>query len=154
VAYWKNGIVNPGRCVDKLVSLADFAPTFLQLADTEFKQPIVGTSLTQYLFDAKTTDDKAYLFTQTNGNEVYGIQRSVFNNEWKLVYNPLDTDELYNLKQDPDELTNLIEQASLIDIRKTLFKKMWEFAASTDDQSINPYILVGMAEFGPAIAFE
>lgn len=153
VAYWKNGITNPGRTIDELISLADFAPTILEVANTEFNQPIVGTSLTPYLYDIATTN-KEFLFTQTNGNEVYGIQRTVFNREWKLVYNTLDTDELYNLQQDPDELTNLIHQDALIDIRKKLYKKMWEFAASTHDQSVNPYILVGMAEFGPAIAFE
>lgn len=154
VAYWKNGIVNPGRTVDKLVSLADFAPTILEVAKTEFDQVIVGHSLTQYFYDLETTIDNEYLYTQTNGNEVYGIQRSVFNNDWKLVYNALDTSELYNLKQDPEELTNLIDNDELNDIRKNLYKKMWEFAASTNDQSVNPYILVGMAEFGPAIAFE
>ncbi|MFA0084454.1 sulfatase-like hydrolase/transferase [Vibrio sp. 10N.261.51.F12] len=154
VAYWKNGIVNPGRTVDHLVSLADFAPTILELANTEFSQTIVGSSLTQYLYDLDTTNKKDYLYTQTNGNEVYGIQRAVFNDDWKLVYNALDTDELYNLKQDPNELNNLIEQHDLIGTRKKLYKKMWEFAASTNDQCVNPYILVGLAEFGPAIAFE
>lgn len=154
VAYWKNGIINPGRQVDKLVSLADFAPTVLEIAGTEFQQPIVGSSLTQYFYDLDVTVDKEFLFTQTNGNEVYGIQRSVFNKQWKLVHNTLDTDELYNLKEDPDELMNVIDKDELTEVRKTLFNKLWEFAASTKDQSINPYILVGMAEFGPAIAFE
>lgn len=154
VAYWKNGIVNPGRRIDKLVSLADFAPTILEIANTEFDQPIVGRSLTQYFYDLEHTVNRDYLFTQTNGNELYGIQRAVFNHEWKLVYNGLDTDELYNLKQDPDELTNLINHNSLAKIRKTLYRRMWQFAASTKDQSLNPYIMVGVAEYGPAIAFE
>lgn len=154
VVHWPAGINNPGREVDKLISLADFAPTILEVSGTEFETPVIGQSLTQYLYDVETTSDRKFLFTQTNGNEVYSIQRSVFSNEWKLVYNAVDTDELYNLNTDPNEMKNLIELDDLKSVRRELYKKMWQFAAITKDQSLNPYILVGMAEFGPAIAFE
>ncbi len=51
---WKDGIKNPGRVVDDLVSFIDFAPTFLELAgvtrEASGMQPIQGKSLTDILF--------------------------------------------------------------------------------------------------------
>ena len=37
------------------------------------------------------------MYTQTNGNELYGIQRAVWNRKWKYVFNGFDYDELYDL---------------------------------------------------------
>lgn len=46
---WKGGILNPGRTVEDFVSFADFAPTFLALAQIAENEsgmlPITGTSL-------------------------------------------------------------------------------------------------------------
>ncbi len=54
---WPNGIKNPGRTVDDLVSFIDFAPTFLELARVEAAtsgmQPITGISLTDIFYSEK-----------------------------------------------------------------------------------------------------
>ncbi|MBD0777556.1 sulfatase [Maribacter sp. ANRC-HE7] len=46
---WKNGIKSPGRTINDMVSFADFAPTFLELANLEPSEqgmkPIIGKSL-------------------------------------------------------------------------------------------------------------
>lgn len=153
VAYWKSKITQPGKVVEDLISLADFAPTILQAAHTEFKGQTVGQSLLSY-FTGNTPPTRDYLFTQTNGNEIYGIQRCVFNTEWKLIHNTYDNDELYDLTQDPNELVNIASNPKYKTIKKELYRQLWQFAAKTEDQSLNPYILVGMAEHGPAIAFQ
>ncbi|WP_299659184.1 sulfatase-like hydrolase/transferase [uncultured Psychromonas sp.] len=154
VAYWKNGIENPGRVCEQLVSLTDFAPTFLEVAGTQFKHPVVGNSLASLFKENEQAQYREFLFTQTNGNELYCTQRSVFNLHWKLVHNPLDTDELYDLNNDPNELCNRINDPKLDQIKKNLHQQLWQFAASVGDQNINPYIMVGMAEYGPAIAYQ
>ena len=55
---WKNGIKNPGRIVNDLVSFIDFAPTFLELAEVEEDesgmQPVTGKSLTDIFFSRKS----------------------------------------------------------------------------------------------------
>lgn len=154
VAYWKNGIKNPGRECNQLVSLIDFAPTILEVAGTEFNHPVVGHSLVPFLKDDNETPKRDYLFTQTNGNEIYCTQRAVFNINWKLVHNPLDTDELYDLQQDPNELCNRIDDPMFESIKRKLYQQIWRFAAKVGDQSVNPYIMVGMAKYGPAVAYE
>lgn len=153
VISWKNGIKNPNRTVDEPVSLADFAPTFLDLIGEESSN-LTGKSLLPFL-DDKTPDNwREYSFTQTNGNEIYGIQRAVFNDKWKLVYNSFDHDELYNLETDPNELINLARNLKYDDVKKSLYTELWTFAESVKDKCLNPYIMVGLAEYGPAYAYK
>ena len=153
VISWKNGLKNPDRTIDAPVSLADFAPTFLELVN-EDASTLTGKSLLPFIYDKKPETWREYSFTQTNGNEIYGIQRAVFNDKWKLVYNSFDYDELYNLEVDPDELVNLAADEKYKDIKKSLYRELWFFAESVNDKCLNPYIMVGLAEFGPAYAYE
>ena len=54
---WGKGIKNPGRVIDEFVSFADFAPTFLEIANIEFDtsgmQPFEGNSLVDLLKDER-----------------------------------------------------------------------------------------------------
>ena len=85
---------------DELVSLNDFGPTFLEAAGADSPTEFAGRSLL-----SEGSPDA--LFFQTNGNETYGIQRSVLTDKWRFVYNGFDYDELYDLENDPEELVNL-----------------------------------------------
>ena len=153
-ARWPKGIKNEGRCVEEFVSLADFAPTFLELAGVDSKTKFVGKSLVPFFNNETPLDWRKEVYTQSNGNELYGIQRSVMTKEWKLVYNGYDFDELYDLKNDPYEEKNIFKDLENEPIVKDLYKKMWQFAYETWDQCINPYIMVGLAKYGPGIVFE
>lgn len=94
------------------------------------------------------------LFTQTNGNEIYGMQRAVWSHEWKYVLNLFDYDELYDLKNDPDEMHNLIEDKAYAPFVKEMCKKIWQFAKDTHDNATCPYIMVSLAPYGPGILLE
>ena len=111
------GIKNLGRTNDSLVSLTDFAPTFLELADVESEMKVSGKSLVPFLNDEQPGGWRDALFTQTNGNELYGIQRSVVTKKWKYVFNGFDFDELYDLEADPEEVTNLIDEHQHVGVR-------------------------------------
>lgn len=54
---WPDGIKNPGRVVDDIVSFIDFAPTFLELAEVDQEEsgmfPITGKSLTDIFYSKK-----------------------------------------------------------------------------------------------------
>ncbi|MEG1011984.1 MAG: sulfatase-like hydrolase/transferase, partial [Ruthenibacterium sp.] len=87
------GIVNnANREETALVSLADWAPTFLELAQISQKKKMVGRSLVPFLQDKQPKNWRTECYTQSNGNEVYGIQRAVFNKQWKYVFNAFDYD--------------------------------------------------------------
>ncbi|MFI3214911.1 MAG: sulfatase-like hydrolase/transferase [Eubacteriales bacterium] len=85
ICRWKDGIVNSDRIVDDFITLADFAPTFLEVANITADRKFTGHSLVSYLKDNEPEFIQDAFFTQSNGNELYGIQRSIRTKEWKYV---------------------------------------------------------------------
>jgi len=111
-----------------------------------------------FIKNEKPADWKDVVFTQSNGNEQYGIQRSIRTRDWKLVYNGFDYDELYDLNNDPGETRNLLANGrrdpAYIGTVRDLYKQLWTFAEKTGDVCINPYVMVSLATIGPGAAFE
>ena len=153
IAQWPNGIVNPNREVDEFVTLADFAPTFIELADASVPENLTGRSLVPFLKDATPPDWTDTFYTQFNGVELYYSQRVVMTKEFKYVYNGFDFDELYNLRDDPHEMTNLNDYPDYQEIKRDLVRRMWRFAGREDDIIFNSYAMVALAPWGPADAF-
>ena len=153
VMRWPAGINNPGRQVDEFVSLADFAPTFIELAGKKPDRDFSGASLVPFLKDEKPDDWRDEIHTQCNGVELYFTQRSVTTKEFKYVFNGFDQDELYDLKSDPHEMRNVANNPAYEEVKRELCGRMWRFAYREDDGATNAYITVGLAPYGPAEAF-
>jgi arylsulfatase A-like enzyme len=153
VMRWRSGIVNHGRSEDAFVSLADFAPTFLDLAGVRSDRSFAGQSLVPFLQDQTPQSWRSAIFTQCNGVEQYYTQRSVMTKEWKYIFNGFDQDELYHLSEDPHEMHNLADDPAYDEVIRELCRQLWQFAYQNDDALINPYITVGLAPYGPAEAF-
>ncbi len=155
IVRWPQGIEEPGRTVDEFVSLADFAPTFLEAAGLPPASHCSGRSLVPFFQNEVPPDWRDAIFTQTNGNELYGIQRSVTTTEWNYVYNGFDYDELYHLTEDPMETKNLLADGTgeYDPIVKELSRRLWQFAYEHNDACVNPYITVALARYGPGVAF-
>lgn len=158
VIRWPAGIKNPGRREEHFITLADFAPTFLELAGIDPGRNFPGKSLAPFLRDEQAANWEDELYTQSNGNEQYGIQRSLRTRDWKLVYNGYDYDELYDLRSDPDQTRNLIargrQDPRYRRIVRELFTKLWKFAYRVNDVCVNPYVMVSLATEGPGLAFQ
>lgn len=147
--------INPkGTVCDELVSLADFAPTILDLAGVSYENNMVGKSLLPFLLGNQADSWRSEIYTQTNGNEIYGIQRAVWNKKWKFVYNSFDYDILFDLENDPLELKNVIDVPENKAIVREMWRKLWGFARETGDTAICPYIMVALAPYGPGILLE
>jgi choline-sulfatase len=138
---------------DELVSIVDFAPTILNLAEVKCDFKTQGDSLLPFLKGEKPSHWRSEIYTQTNGNEIYGIQRAVWNKKYKYVLNTFDYDELYDLEKDPHEMHNIINEHH-DDIVKDMCKKLWKFARQTGDACTCPYIMVSLAPYGPGIVWE
>lgn len=70
------------------------------------------------------------------------------------MFNGFDRDELYDYRLDPDEMVNRADDLAYEAVKRDLCRQMWQFAYQEDDQStLNPYITVGLAPYGPAEAF-
>lgn len=153
VVRWPALIREPGRQVDDFVSLADFAPTFLEAARLAVERPFSGASLMPFLQGEAPSSWRDEIHTQCNGVELYYTQRSVMTKEFKYVFNGFDWDELYDLRTDTHEMRNVAGDPAYEGIKRELCRRMWRFAYREDDTAINPYITVGLAPYGPAEAF-
>jgi len=150
IMRWPKGIQQPNREVDAFISLADFAPTFLELAGVDDPHYRTGQSLVPFLNDESPADWRDAQYTQCNGVELYYTQRSVTTKTFKYVFNGFDFDEFYDLQNDPHEMINLAEQPNYQDAKHELVRKMWQFAAQEEDIIFNPYGTVALAPWGPA----
>lgn len=150
------GIEQPGRTVDAFVSLADLAPTFCDLAKCrDESREYTGASLVPFLRGGAVPEDwRDAHFTQSNGNELYGIQRAVFTRDWHFTYNGFDFDELYDLRNDPGQTVNLAGNPEYRDVREEMYRRLWKFARDQEDDCVNQYIMVALAEFGPGIVLD
>lgn len=73
VMCWPEGIKNPGRRIDALVSFIDFAPTLLELAGLDPKEcgmDLTGHSITD-LFAEAPKHDRPFLLIGRERNDVY-----------------------------------------------------------------------------------
>lgn len=149
-------VKNAGRIVTDFSSITDIAPTLLDVCGSyNYKnRAMAGTSLMPYLLDETPEKVQDTLYTQSNGNELYGIQRSVKTSKWKYVYNGFDYDEFYDLENDPEEMHNIYKEYKHSPELKEMAKKLWQFAKDHDDVCVNQYIMVGHATHGPGIIFE
>ncbi|MFP4057759.1 MAG: sulfatase-like hydrolase/transferase [Candidatus Brocadiia bacterium] len=152
VVRWPAGGQAPGRRVEALASLADFAPTFLELAGVDAGRDFSGASLAPFLRGETPDGWREALFTQCNGVELYYTQRSVTTGEFKYVFNGFDFDELYDLRSDPHEMTNQAANPAYAEVVRGLARRLWQFALREGDTAINRYVTVGLAPYGPAEA--
>lgn len=143
-----------GTRSDYPACLADIAPTLLDVCGIPLARRVQGVSLAGILRGTGEPPRRAYRFTQTNGNELYGIQRSVFNEDWKYVFNGFDLDELYDLKHDPGETCNLAGDPRYAPVIRELSRALWRFARESGDTIVNPYIMTALAPYGPGLVLE
>lgn len=152
IVRWPAGPVYAGARVDACITLADFAPTFLELAGL-LPPPMTGRSLVPLLRGEVPDGWDDTLYTQLNGVELYYSQRIVMDTHFKYVFNGFDTDELYDLRLDPHELENRAADPAYREVKRDLVRRMWRFAAREQDGRIfNPYPTVSLAPFGPGDA--
>jgi uncharacterized sulfatase len=144
-------LARPGRREAGLVSSVDIWATILDLIGIE--SPVgrssarlryTGQSLLPILKGAAgTTRDAVFCewnrfgVSHSEDDGFYPI-RCIRTADWKLSINLLDTDELYDLKNDPEEMTNLIAEPSLQGTRLALHDRLLRYMEETGDVMRGP----------------
>jgi uncharacterized sulfatase len=109
------GHVEPGRRKE-LVSTIDFVPTVLDAVGLSVPEELPGKDLVSI---AEGQSEREAIFGEIFTHDAVDLSRPeaslkyrwVREDEWKLIVSDsLDTMELYNIKKDPEEETNLINE--------------------------------------------
>lgn len=128
-----------GKVITKPASHIDLAPTILDYFGKEIPKCLEGASMLPQIFDvSKTIRDTAFIeFTRYEvDHDGFGglqIMRAVITERYKLVIHLLDTDEFYDLKEDPYEIRNLIQEESYRKIRNELHDRLLRHMNDTRD---------------------
>jgi arylsulfatase A-like enzyme len=97
----------------------DLVPTFLELAGAKSSAPeeLDAVSLVPLLEGKPMPEGRELYFVRREGGRAYGGKdyQALIHGDWKLMQNdPYSPLELYNLKNDPHETTNLADKAPKI----------------------------------------
>ncbi|MFN2199642.1 MAG: sulfatase-like hydrolase/transferase [Caldilineaceae bacterium] len=123
-----------GTSDDHMVSLIDLPPTFLDLAGAPVPDYFDGRSLVPLLQGKHVADWREYIIAEFHGHHFPYPQRMIRTHTHKLVVNPPDIDELYDLVADPNELANQIDNPAYADVKRELFVALYrELRASGDN---------------------
>ena len=120
IVHWPNGIDKKGLISHQPIHIIDIVPTLLGLSKTVYPEtfgneklvPITGKSILPLINGAKK-DQVMVMFWQHEGNQAVRI------GDWKLVKKNKNPWESYDLKTDPNELSDLKNiKSDLIDSLK------------------------------------
>lgn len=127
------GQVAGGSRSDRLVSHIDVTPTLLAAAGLPPDPDWHGQSLLP-LLRGEDTGWRESLISQFHGDE-FGLysQRMIRQGDFKLVYNPNDLRELYDLATDPYEMHNLAYEPTRAQLRRDLEAELLEQMHATGD---------------------
>lgn len=109
------GVARNGRC-SQPVELLDVFPTLLDLCQMPDRDDLEGHSLLPQLRDPNAKRPWPAITTHNQGN--HAIRTA----EWRYIRYADGSEELYHLKSDPREWTNLAGDAKYADVKRKLAK--------------------------------
>jgi arylsulfatase A-like enzyme len=126
-------LVRAGAVCPALVRHMDLMPTVLELAQVPVPDGLHARSLVPVL-KGETDRFLDAVFAEYHGEE-WGLysQRMLRTPTHKLVYNPHDRDELYDLVRDPHEMVNRAEDPAYAAVRERLERQLLDWMQATDD---------------------
>jgi arylsulfatase A-like enzyme len=119
---------------DAFVHLHDLMPTFLDWADVAVPDGLHARSLVSVLSEGTPDGWRDSAYAQYHGDE-FGLysQRMVRTDRYKFVYNGPDTNELYDLEDDPHELHNLADHPHYEGARREMRDRLVRWMDDVDD---------------------
>ena len=134
------GTIKAGSKEVEMVQNLDYAQTFLDLAGAPQPKDMQGRSIVP-LLKGKKLDNwrKEIYYHYYEYPSVHMVPRhyGIRTNRYKLMhfYEFGDEWEMYDLKKDPDEVTNLYGKKEFLELQKSLKKKLKNLQKFYDDQS-------------------
>ena len=97
-----------GARIDELVSLIDVYPTLMDMAEIAHPGELAGRSLMPELTGSRTTGRPAWVFSEYHSNFQNTGSFMLRQGRWKYVAYAGCESQLFDLENDPDEVSNLV----------------------------------------------
>lgn len=145
-----------GAVASARVGLHDVGPTLLDLAGASALGVADSRSFAGVLRDPASQSANFQIgYAEYYGSVGWYSQRVIWDGSWKLVWNCFDVDELYNLADDPYEMTNLAQDSRYRDRVRHMTGIAWRIARKTGEGRFfqhYSYPTLRFAPFGPGNA--
>ncbi|WP_020574037.1 sulfatase-like hydrolase/transferase [Actinopolymorpha alba] len=122
-----------GRVEDGFATLTDLTPTFLDLAGVDLPEHYQGRSLLPLIAGEEPADWPTEVVAEFHGHHFPYPQRMIRTERYKLIVNPADENELYDLQADPHELQNRYDHPELAVVRRELMGRLYELLRERGD---------------------
>ena len=142
IIRWPAGMSGGTPRHEFVYNLLDLPPTILELAGLEPPTFLQGRSLVPLLIGETVTDWRQEVVSTYNGQQ-FGLytQRMLRDRRYKYVWNATDVDELYDIVQDPGELTNLAGYKGLENVLGRMRRQLYSILIQEgDDLVANPWL--------------
>ncbi|MEX2594549.1 MAG: sulfatase [Anditalea sp.] len=129
--------IKAGTEIDKLVQNLDFAPTLLDYAGVRVPPEMQGESFKNLANGSSDQWRDAIYYTYYEYPSVHMVKRhyGVATERYKLMhfYYDIDEWEMYDLKEDPNEMNNIYNEPSYEEIRIQMHQRLEELRAYYGD---------------------
>jgi arylsulfatase A-like enzyme len=139
------GVVDAGTVVENSVTSLDFAPTFLDCAGVPPPPQFEGRSIlplaTGALSPEQWDEDVFYEYYWEWNFPMTPTTFAIRTRDFKYIqyHGVWDTEELYDLQNDPAEMRNLIDDERYADVKVDLRRRMYEGLTDQNGQHVIPY---------------
>ena len=135
-----------GAVVDEMVANIDIAPSLLALAGVTASSPMHGVDFGPLARGESVEDWRSELYYEYFWNWVFPQTPTTFalrTDEYKLIqYHGIwDTDELYDLRSDPGEMRNLIDDPEHKPVVRRMRQRLHALNLETGGQAQVPYTI-------------
>ncbi|MGH3357699.1 MAG: sulfatase-like hydrolase/transferase [Nocardioidaceae bacterium] len=142
---------------DEFVTLTDCTATILELAGCDQTHAVDSRSLVP-LVRGEHPEWRRELVAEFHGHHFPYPQRMIRDERYKLVVNPESVNELYDLVDDPHELSNRYRHPGFLAVRKRLMRRLYDLLRERGDNFyhwMTPMYDVGATDHDPSLsAFE
>ena len=135
------GLISPGQTIKELVQNIDIAPTIMDICGLEKAPQMRGASFYPMLLGEKPEKWRDRIFYEYFWEYDYPQTPTMFGvrtERYKYIrYHGIwDTNEFYDLKEDPHEMNNLINVPEYQDTIKSLTVELYDWLEETDGMAI------------------
>jgi choline-sulfatase len=137
------------------VSIADVGVTLCELGTAEPIDVPDSRSFHPLLQDPSGVAPQFEIgYAEYHGTRFPLMQRILWQGDWKFVFNGFDFDELYNLRDDPQEVTNRAAEPGQQQRIESMMSEIWRRVRDTGDRAIHEshYFSMRLACVGPEAA--